>query len=142
MARLNKTRNIIRELTDSPLIEKISFLLPFVVLLIDIVILEHAVRIREGYIIVLTTLLFVLSTVEIVVVLDEIHRHYQKNNFERKLTIKLDDFIIKRRKRSVKNTVEDFIREYPEYNSYRNEVYHIACQIMETHKEEKYRGRK
>jgi len=118
------------------IIEKISFVLPFFVIVIDIIILEHAIRIREGYIIVLTTLLFFLSLIEIMVVMGEIHDHYRKNNFERTLTIKLDDFILERKDKNVKKIVEDFIEINPQYNNHRNETYHITCQIMETHKEE------
>lgn len=136
MVRVGRLRSFIRELAESPLIEKISFILPFFVIVIDIIILEHAIRIREGYIIVLTTLLFFLSLIEIMVVTGEIHDHYRKNNFERTLTIKLDDFILERKDKNVKKIVEDFIEINPQYNNHRNETYHITCQIMETHKEE------
>jgi hypothetical protein len=136
MVRLRGLRNFIKELAESPLIEKISFILPFFVIFIDIIILEHAIRIKETYIIVLTTSLFFLSIIEIAVAMGEIHDRYQQNNFERTLTIKLDDFILERKKTNVKKIVEDFTEMYPNYKNHRNEIYHIACQIMETHKEE------
>ncbi|UCD14247.1 MAG: hypothetical protein JSW60_02205 [Thermoplasmatales archaeon] len=136
MVRVGRLRNFIHEFAESPLIEKISFVLPFFVIVIDIVILEHAIRIKEAYIIMLTTLLFFLSVFEIAVVTGEIHGRYQKSNFQRTLTIKLDDFIIERKKNNVKKIVEEFTEIYPRYRNHRNEVYHITCQIMETHKEE------
>ena len=136
MVRLRGLRNFIQELAESPLIEKISFVLPFFVIVIDIIILEHAIRIREAYIIVLATLLFFLSVVEIAVAMGEIHDRYQQNNFERTLTIKLDDFILERKKNNVKKIVEDFIDMHLEYKNKRSEIYHITCQIMETHREE------
>ncbi len=136
MVRLRGLRNFIQELAESPLIEKISFVLPFFVIVIDIIILEHAIRIQEVYIIVLTTLLFFLSVVEIAVAMGEIHDRYQQNNFERTLTIKLDDFILERKNNNVKKIVEDFIDTHLEYKNKRSEIYHITCQIMETHKEE------
>ncbi len=136
MVRLRGLRNFVQELAESPLIEKISFVLPFFVILIDIIILEHAIRIREAYIIALTTILFFLSIIEIAVAIGEIHDRYQQNNFERTLTIKLDDFILERKKNNVKNIVEEFTELFPQYKNHRNEIYHITCQIMETHKEE------
>ena len=136
MVRFRGLRNFIQELAESPLIEKISFVLPFFVIIIDIIILEHAIRIQEVYIIVLTTLLFFLSVVEIAVAMGEIHDRYQQNNFERTLTIKLDDFMLEQKNSNVKKIVEDFIDMHLEYKNKRSEIYHITCQIMETHKEE------
>ena len=136
MVRLRGLRNFIQELAESPLIEKISFVLPFFVIGIDVIILEHAIRINEAYIIVLTTLLFFFSVVEIAVAMGEIHDRYQQNNFERTLTIKLDDFILERKNNNVKKIVEDFIDMHLEYKNKRSEIYHITCQILETHREE------
>ena len=52
------------------------------------------------------------------------------------LTIRLDDFIIEKKLENVKKIVEDFIDINPDYDIFRNKIYHIACQIMETHKDE------
>ena len=136
MARVGRLRNLLKEVTESPSIEKLSFTLPFIVIVVDVILIEHAIRINEPYIIALTTILFFLSLFEIAVVLSEIHERNQKSSFERILTIKLDDFILQRKKKNVKKLVEDFIKIYPQYKSHRTEIYHIACQIMETHKEE------
>lgn len=138
MVRCGRFRSFIQELAESPRIEKISFALPFFVIVIDIILIEHAIRINESYIIICTTILFFLSVVEVGVVVREIHGHYQQSNFERLLTIKLDDFILDRKKQTnVKMIVEDFINENPNYESFRNEVYHISCQIMQAHKKPK-----
>ena len=66
----------------------------------------------------------------------ELHDHYTQLNFDRILTIKLDDFILDHKYKNVQIVVNKFIDKYPEYGSDRNEIYHIACQILETHKEE------
>jgi len=138
MVRCGRLRSFIQELAESPRIEKISFALPFFVIVIDIFLIEHAIRINESYIIIFTTILFFLSVVEVGVVVREIHGHYQQSNFERLLTINLDDFILERKKQTnVKMIVEDFINENPNYESFRNEVYHISCQIMQAHKKPK-----
>ncbi len=136
MPRSGRLRTYIKEFTESPRLEKISFIPPFLVLIVEIILLEHALSINEGYIIALTTILLILSVIEILFVSQEIHGHYQSTNFDRILTIRLDDFIIKRKKKNVKLLVEEFIETHPNYRSHRKGIYHIACQIMETHKEE------
>lgn len=134
MVRFDMVRRFISEVSESPEIEKISFILPFFVVAIDVILIEHAVRINEHYIIVLTTTLFILSVLEIIVVIREIHKHRQDINFEQVLTIQLDDFVMECNQKNVKNIVQNFIKKYPEYEKYRNEVYHITCKIMEAHK--------
>ena len=84
----------------------------------------------------LTAVLLIISIVEILLVSREIHEHYTKGNFDRILTIKLDDFITERKEENVKKIVTDFIEQRPKYSSHRNEIYHITCQILETHDEE------
>ncbi len=135
MARCGRLRSFIQEFSESQRIEKISFVLPFFVIVIDLILIEHAIRINEHYIIFFTTLLFFLSVIEVGVVVREIHGHYQQNNFERLLTIKLDDFILNNKQQTnVKSIVEDFMKENPNYECFRNEVYHLTCQILEAHK--------
>jgi len=58
------------------------------------------------------------------------------SSFDRILTIRLDDFVLQQKEKNVKKIVEEFIDMHPDYNIHRNEIYHITCQIMETHKEE------
>lgn len=137
MVRLRRLRNFLKEFSESPTIEKITFILPFFVIIVDIILIEHAIRINEHYIIALTTILFFLSLIEIIVVIREIHEHRSYIIFEENLTIKLDDYIIEERKKNVKETVQEFIEKYPEFKNYRNEVYHITCDIMEEHKKRK-----
>jgi hypothetical protein len=37
---------------------------------------------------------------------------------------------------NVSNIVNDFLNEFEEYKGHRTTIYHIACQIMQTHKQE------
>ena len=78
----------------------------------------------------------IISIIEILLVALELHEHYQRSNFDRILTIRLDDFIIEKKEKNVKKIITDFIELYPEYEIHRNEIYHTTCQILETHKEE------
>ncbi len=52
------------------------------------------------------------------------------------MTIRLDDFIIEKNEKNVKKIVEEFINKNSHYETDINEIYHVACQIMATHKEE------
>lgn len=131
MARCSKSRNFLKEVAKSPFVEKLSFLLPFFVITIDVIILEHAIRIQETYIIVCTSFLFILSLIEIVAVSSELHQNYRKSNFEKTLAVKLDDFITENREFNIKRIVANFITYNPEYNVHRNDVYHLTCQILE-----------
>jgi len=138
MPRSGRLRAFIREYKESPRFEKLSFIPPFLILFVEGVLLAHAFTIDAPDIMVveLTTILLVISLVEILFVSREMHEHYQRGNFDRILTIKLDDFIIQRKDKNVKKIVTDFIEQHSEYDRHRSEIYHITCQIMETHKEE------
>ena len=87
-------------------------------------------------VIMLTGFLLVLSVIELFLILREMHLHRMQTTFERELTIRLDDFIIERHMDNVSNIVTLFLKEYEEYRGSRTTIYHIACQIMETHKRE------
>jgi hypothetical protein len=141
MVRLDKCRTLLYELKQSPKMELFSFFLPFIVLAIDMIILEHAIRIREHYVILLSSTLLILSLIEIIVVIREIHRHYQQLIFERKLNILLDDFILEGNYKKVKRIVMEFVAKYPEYQTKRDKVYHLCVQILETHREEAWEKR-
>ena len=138
MPRSGRLRNFIKEYKESPRFEKISFVPPFLILIVEVVLLAHALTIDVPDIMVveLTTVLLIISLVEILFVSQEIHGHYQRTNFDRILTIRLDDFIIESKKKNVKHLVEEFVEAHPNYRSHRNEIYHITCQIMQTHKKE------
>ena len=137
--RCSRLRLFIKEIKESPRFEKLSFIPPFLILIVEITLFIHAVEIQVLYVIQLTIILVALSIVEIFFVISEIHEHYRQNNFERILTIKLDDFILKSKYKNVQFLVNHFLKENPEYASYRNHIYHISCQILETHKEEIYK---
>ena len=138
MPRSGRLRIFIREYKESPRFEKLSFIPPFLILIVEGVLLAHALTIDVPDIMVveLTMILLIISIVEIIFVSTEMHEHYAKSNFDRIFTIKLDDFITERKERNVKKIVTDFTEQYPEYEKHRNEIYHTTCQILETHKEE------
>ena len=138
MPRSGRLRTFIREYHESPRFEKLSFIPPFLILFVESVLLVHAftIDVPDIMVVELTMILLIISIVEIIFVSAEIHEHYQRNNFDRILTIRLDDFILENKKKNVKELVEEFIETHPKYSKHRSEIYHITCQIMETHKEE------
>ena len=138
MPRSGRLRTFIREYHESPRFEKLSFIPPFLILFVECVLLLHALTIDVPDIMVveLTMILLIISIVEMIFVSKEIHEHYIKSNFDRVLTIRLDDFILENKKKNVKELVEEFIETHPEYSRHRNEIYHTTCQILETHKKE------
>jgi hypothetical protein len=136
MPRCGRLRGFIRECRESPRIEKLSFFPPFLILALEIILIAHAISINETFVIFLTLILVIISFIEMILVALEIHEHYQITNFDKILTIRLDDFIIEKKIKNVKKIVTDFLDFYPEYEKHRNEIYHTTCQILETHREE------
>jgi len=136
MPRSGRLRRFIKEYNESQKTDKISFIPPFFILILEIILITHAIIENNVFVIWLTLILVIISIIEIIFVAREIHEHYQSNNFDRELTIRLDDFIIEKNEKNVQTMVEKFIDVHPNYEIYRNEIYHIACQIMETHKKE------
>ncbi|KYK24770.1 hypothetical protein AYK25_01705 [Thermoplasmatales archaeon SM1-50] len=104
-------------------------------LVIDIILIEHAVRINEHYIIFFTTILFSLSVSEILIVLSEIHMNYQKNNILKSLSGKISKFTENKKGRNVKILVSQFIDRHPEYSPNRDEIYQIMCKILRDQKQ-------
>jgi hypothetical protein len=138
MPRSGRLRRYIRKFTGPSRAEKISFIPPFLIIIVEGVLLAHALTINVPDIMVveLTMVLLIISIVEILLVSREMHEHYVSSTFDRILTIRLDDFVLQQKGKNVKKIVEDFIDMHSEYKNKRNEIYHITCQIMETHKEE------
>lgn len=136
MPRSGRLRTFIKEYRESPRTERVSFIPPFLILALEVILIAHAISIMDSYVIVLTSVLVVISVIEMILVTLEIHEHYQCANFDKVLTIKLDDFITEKKGKNVKKIITDFLDFYPEYEKHRNEIYHTTCQILETHREE------
>jgi len=136
MPRCGRLRTFIREYKESPRLEKASFIPPFLILALEVILIVHAVILQEIYVIILTSFLLVISLIEIILVSLEIHEHYTRINFDKILTIRLDDFITESKEKNVRKIVTDFIEKYPAYQINRNEIYHTTCQVLETHRVE------
>lgn len=137
MPRSGRLRSFIREYRESPRTDKLSFIPPFLILILELFLFTYAYIRNEVPVMLLTLILLVISVIEAIFVTREIHEHYIKTNFDKILTIRLDDFITEKKEKNVKKLISDFIDQYPQYNIHRNEIYHTTCQILETHEEEK-----
>jgi len=137
MPRSGRLRTFIQEYNQSPRVEKLSFVVPFLILVLEVILLTHAIVYNEIFVMFLTGVLLIISIIEIVLLSREIHAQYLKSNFDKILTIRLDDFVTEKKDKNVKKIVSDFIEKHPEYSDNRTEIYHTTCQILETHKEEK-----
>jgi len=137
MPRCGRIRQYVSELEESPSAEKIYFILPIIILITEAILLEYALNHSEHpYVIFLTSFLLIISVIELLLVGREIHIHRSQTTRERELAIRLDDFILERQMDNVSLIVKDFLDECPEFTNKRTMIYHIACQIMETHKQE------
>jgi len=131
MVRYSKLRKFLTEIAGSPVVEKISLILPFIILGIDVHILQYSLFRKDFEIVLPATILLALSIIEIIVVIDEIHVTARKMNMERELTIKLEKFIFDNPKLNVKEIVNKFVEKHPEYKDLRKDIYHITCQIFQ-----------
>ena len=136
MPRCGRIRTFINEYGQSPKAKKISFFPPYLILILELIVLIDALIISNLTIVFITIILVIISVLEIIFVTKEIQYRITENNLDRILTIKLDDFITKKREKNVKIIVSDFIDQYPEYNRHRSKIYHTTCQILETHQKE------
>jgi len=136
MPRCGRIRTFIKEYNQSPKANKLSFFLPYLILVLELIVLIDALVISNLIIVSITIILVTISVLEIIFVTREIHNKIQESNFDKILTIKLDDFITNKREKNVKIIITDFLEQYPEYDKHRNKIYQTTCQILETNKKE------
>ncbi len=137
MPRSGRLRTFISEYKESHRVGKLSFLIPFFILALELILITHSIIEHEIFVIILTSILLIISIVEIILVTLEMHEEYLQSNFDKILTIKLDDFITEKKEKNVKKIVKEFLNSNPEFNNKRSNVYHTTCQILKTHEEEK-----
>ena len=138
MPRCGRLRSYIRDYGQSIRAKKLSFIIPYLILFLEIILLIDATILDfNPFIILITLVLVTISLIEIILVSREIRKRFMESNFEKILTIRLDDFVTETKEKNVKKIVTDFIEKYSEYANNRNEIYHTTCQILETHQEEK-----
>jgi len=136
MPRSGRIRRYTKDVAESDRFQQMSIILPFIILLVEIILLIHALEIQEMYIIVFTSFLLIISLIELYLVTIELTDRKSIRSFDRVLTIRLDDFITETKKSNVKEIINSFLERYPVYRSHRTQVYILCCQILQTHKDE------
>ena len=64
MPRSGRLRTFICEYRESPRLEKASFIPPFLILAIEVILIIHAIAVEEFYIIILTMILLIRTTIK------------------------------------------------------------------------------
>ena len=123
MPRCGRIRTFIKEYNQSPKANKLSFFLPYLILVLELIVLIDALLISNLIIVSITIILVTISVLEIIFVTREIHNKIIESNFDKILTIKLDAFITNKREKNVKIIISDFLEQYPEYDKHRNKIY-------------------
>lgn len=136
MLRLSRIHQNISNICTEERFEQISIILPLIILIVEIVLIVHALDIQEAYVIALTTFLLVVSIIELILVTKEVTDQKSKRNFDSTLTIRLDDFINKTKNSNVKDIMNTFIEKYPIYRNHRVDIYKLCCKILQTHQDE------
>ncbi len=127
-------RSLGREMLSATRLEKIVLALPFIVLILDAEIFYYSFLHKETTIIIASSFVLVLSILEIIAVLREIHAHVMEVLKREDIEKKIEDIIEKfERIPTVKEVIEKFCSSYPgEYPT--SHIYHIVCDILEKSK--------
>lgn len=127
-------RSIGKEMLSATRLEKIALLLPFIVLLIDTEIFYYSFVHKETTIVIASSFVLILSVLEIVAVLREIHTHVfevrKKDEIEKRIEDIIKEF---EEEPTVKEVIEKFCEASPE-DYPRSYLYHIVCNVLEKSK--------
>lgn len=69
MPRSSRIRRYLQEVISSPRAEQISFVIPFLIVAAELFLINHAIKLREGHIIALTSFLLAVSILELVLII-------------------------------------------------------------------------
>ena len=128
------TRGLIGEILKATKLEKLSLILPFIVLIIDAEIFYYSLKRGEEMIIIFSSFVLFLSVVEIITVMGEIGLYMEKARRNEEIEKHLIEIAKKTDNPTVKKIIDEFMNKYEGY-SYQ-EVYPIACRIVDLLKKE------
>lgn len=74
---------------------------------------------------------FILSIFEIIAAMKEIHEHLSEIKGRMDLEEIVRNAMNELEKPTVKNVVEKVLSNHPEESKRKNEIYHIACQLLD-----------
>ncbi|MBC7128769.1 MAG: hypothetical protein H5T45_03440 [Thermoplasmatales archaeon] len=121
-------RDRIKEIFSATIIEKLALVIPFLVLLWDIEIFYYSLVNREEYILIFSIFVLILSSIEIIVVIEEIHQHFGEIKKMKKLRKIVKKIVDETEEKNVKKIVKKVIKKNPEYSM--ADIYHVVCEIL------------
>ncbi|MBC7081483.1 MAG: hypothetical protein H5T44_04505 [Thermoplasmatales archaeon] len=121
-------RERLKEIFSATILEKIAIIIPFIVLLWDIEIFYYSLVNRERYIFIFSIFVLILSSIEIIVVIEEIHQHFGEIRKKRALRKIVKKIVDETEERYVKEIVRKVIKKHPEYSI--SDIYHVACELL------------
>jgi len=122
-------RSVFRELFGASRLEKVVLFIPFIVLIIDADIFYYAWRHGEQSILTASAFVLILSILEILAVVEELHKHLSITRRREQLEEKLRGIVEEMDRPTVRKVMDAFMKKYPD--EYRvSEVYHAACDML------------
>lgn len=121
-------RERFKEIFSATIIEKIALIIPFLVLIWDIEIFYYSLINREKYIFIFSIFVLILSSIEIIVVIEEIHQHFSEIKRRKELREIVKKIVSESKEENVKKIVKKVIKKYPEYSV--SDIYHVACELL------------
>ena len=121
-------RGRIKEIFSATIIEKLAIIIPFLVMLWDIEIFYYSLVNREEYIFIFSIFVLILSSIEIIVVMEEIHKNFSEIKKKKELREIVKKIVDETEEKNVKKIVSKVIKKNPEYSM--ADIYHVVCEIL------------
>jgi hypothetical protein len=122
-------RNIFGDIVKASRLAKIVLLIPFIVLLIDAEIFIYAWTHSEKTVLLFSGFVLLLSVLEIVVVVGEIHEHLSETRRRELIEERVRAIAEGMENPTVRAVIDAFLKEYPrEFKM--SEIYHVTCDLM------------
>ncbi|HEC88722.1 MAG TPA: hypothetical protein ENI52_05345 [Thermoplasmata archaeon] len=122
-------RNLFNEILTASRIIKIALIIPFIVLIFDAEIFYYSWTNHEKTILIASGFVLLLSILEIIAVIKEIHEHISSVRRKEILMEKLRQIAENMKKPTVRKIMDTFMEKYGEEYSV-NEVYHATCDLL------------
>lgn len=122
-------RNLFNEILTASRIIKIALIIPFIVLLFDAEIFYYSWTNKEKTILIASGFVLLLSILEIIAVIKEIHEHISGIKRKEILMEKIRHIAEDMEKPTVRKIMDTFIKKYGDEYSV-NEIYHAVCDLL------------
>lgn len=132
--RHRRCRKLFSELGSATRWEKIVLFIPFAVLIVDAEIFYYSLLHHEESIILASGFVLLLSIIEIIAALKEIHVYVSSSVRQIGLEEAIREIIQEMGDPLVKEVVQKVQRRYPDEGYSRAEIYHLVCKMLDEKK--------